>query len=52
MTRGMLCWFPRIMSEVACVLGKEGADFLCLLWDNISITGYVLFGCDEVGTSV
>lgn len=40
------------MSEVASVLGKEGAVFWCLLWDDISITGYVVFGCGEVGTSV
>jgi hypothetical protein len=40
------------LSAVASVLGKEGADFWCLFWDDINIRGYVVFGCDEVGTSV
>jgi len=40
------------VSEVASVLAKEGTDFLCLLWDDISITEYVVFGCGEVGISV
>jgi hypothetical protein len=30
------------MSEVASVLGKEGAYFCCLLWDDFSVTGYVM----------
>jgi len=40
------------MSAVTNVLGKEGADFGRLLWDDMSIRGYVVFGCDDVGTSV